>query len=131
MAPEDENAYPGVTLSSQQNIHLRISIIISRNHTGDDGAPKQIKYKVLISSFNQHPLQKLNVWELITNVKMLWINWFGTYFGRMSLVTLTLGLKYGLTESARNITNSDSTTVKTVLLNDRLTYSQSTGNTYK
>lgn len=38
---------------------------------------------------------------------------------------LTLGLKYGLTESARNITNSASTTVKTVLLNDLLTYSQS------
>lgn len=40
MAPEDENSRALVatfTLSSEQDIHLRVSIVVSRNHTGDDG----------------------------------------------------------------------------------------------
>lgn len=41
-----------------------------------------------------------------------------TYLGKMSFVILTLGLKYGLFESAKNINTSDSETkVKDYLIN--------------
>lgn len=43
MAPEDENsgALVAAALSSEQDIHLRVSIIVSRNHTGDDGVAEE------------------------------------------------------------------------------------------
>lgn len=88
MAPEDENACPGVTLSSKQYIHLRVSIIISRNHTCDDGAPKQRYCKVLrgekeISSFNKHPLKNLNL-----SVCDLPQNWNGRHYCLDGILTL-------------------------------------------
>lgn len=85
MAPKDEDAHPGVTLSSKQNIHLRVSIIISRNHAGDDGAPKENKYKLLtdqvIPRFRKHLVKKLNLnacdlsYTVVRMLRMAYLLW--------------------------------------------------------
>lgn len=43
MPPKDENSCPliGADLRCEKDIHLRVSIIVSRNHIGDDGVAEQ------------------------------------------------------------------------------------------
>lgn len=132
MAPEDENSRALVatfTLSSEQDIHLRVSIVVSRNHTGDDGVTEEKEDRQSKQSTSGHhekypstPLKSQRQDTGGNHVRSA-ITGGGsddqyTYLGKTSFVILPLGLKYGLFESAKNINTSDSETkVEDYLIN--------------